>query len=285
MPTTTEDFLRAALPPRLTYPSFALHIHHRPSFDKSTHDSPDIFSKIICPYNSDAFESFLIEHNLLEVYPHLIHNLRFGFPLGKMPDLSSTAIIPNHPSARLHMDAIDTYLKDEMDADRMSGPFSKYQVERILRGPFQSSPLIVSISTQAPGEPDKIRVCRHLSKASRHGPAVNSFIEKEDFPTRFDTAARVAETVSPSTFLPSALALSFPHTRVLLHNCILLHICAFLHTRVPHTSCIPAYPHTSSTNSIFYLPPLTHTRVLHMLILSYTDCCRPSWHPSLHSRH
>jgi len=78
----------------------------------------------------------------------------------------------------------------------MSGPFSQEMVECILRGPFQSSPLIVSVQPQGPDEPDKIRICRHLSKSTRNIRSVNSFISKHDFPTCFDTASRVADMVS-----------------------------------------------------------------------------------------
>jgi hypothetical protein len=190
------EFSVVASPPRLSYPSFLPFIHLRPSFNPSLHQLPDIFTKIVCPYDVTAFASLLDKHNLTECYPHLLHNLRHGFPLGRMPPLSSTVIIPNHVSVGLHIDSVTQYLEVEIAAGRMSGPFSPPEVKRILRGPFQASPFIVSIQTQAPGEPDKTRICRHLSKAFKHAPSVNSFIEKEDFPTRFDTAARVAEIVS-----------------------------------------------------------------------------------------
>ena len=113
-----------------------------------------------------------------------------------MPRLSHTIIFPNNPSSLSHTQEIDDYLNTEMLAHRMSGPFSREEVERILRGPFQASPLIVSVQPQHPGAPDKIRICRHLSKASKAHVSVNSHIAKEDFPTRFDTASRVAEIVS-----------------------------------------------------------------------------------------
>src|ERR1700678_1879785 len=41
-----------------------------------------------------------------------------------------------------------------------------------------------------------VRVCRHLSKGNRDHASVNSHIYKKLFPTCFDTAARVADTVS-----------------------------------------------------------------------------------------
>lgn len=94
-------------------------------------------------------------------------NLRLGFPLGDMPALSHTNILHNHPSIGDHWDLIDQYLTDEVSSGRMDGPFSQLEVESILRGPFQSSPLIAVIQPQAPGEPDKVRICRHLSKATK----------------------------------------------------------------------------------------------------------------------
>ena len=191
----TEAIVEIAQPPSLFYPDFSSFINYHPNFDPLLHQQPDIFSRIICPYNAEAFQNFLTKHRLDRFYPRLVHNICHGFPLGRMPTLSSTVIIPNHPSVAFHMDKVYLYLEEELAAGRISGPFSKSEVERILRGPFHSSPFIVAIHTQAPGVPDKIRICRHLSKATRSFPSVNSFIEKEDFPTRFDTAARVAEVV------------------------------------------------------------------------------------------
>jgi hypothetical protein len=198
-PTPLEEFLLAATPPRLSYPSFKSSIIRRPLFDPSLHSRPEIFDAIVQPYNADIFEQFLIKHNLFTSYPELVHNLRHGFPLGHMPDLTSTIIIPNHPSTTSdprHIDAIEKYLDEETSSGRMSGPFSQEETEQILRGPFKSSPLIISVQGQAPGEPDKIRICRHLSKSFKSAPSVNSFISKWDFPTRFDTACRVADIVS-----------------------------------------------------------------------------------------
>ncbi len=148
------------------------------------------------PYNTDAFEHLLNRHDLAKAYPRLINNLRYGFPLSNMPVILQSIIFLNHPSCTTHISAVNDYLTEELAVGRMSGPFSKLETERILRGPFQSSPLIVSVQPQQPGTPDKLRVCQHLSKGSRLHPSVNSFIEKANFPTQFDTAMRVAEIVS-----------------------------------------------------------------------------------------
>ena len=127
-----------------------------------------------------------------------------------MPPITDTIIFKNHPSTFLHSDVIDKYLTDELDAHRMSGPFSHLQVENILHGTFFCSPLLVSVQTQQPGTPDKLRVCRHLSKGDKNTPSTNSHIHKEDFPTRFDTALKVADIVgifptTRKTFPPMSL--------------------------------------------------------------------------------
>src|SRR6266550_1050591 len=52
-----------------------------------------IRSKIVTPYNADAFEYFLNKYNLSDTYPHLVRNLRNGFPLGEFPELEKHVIL------------------------------------------------------------------------------------------------------------------------------------------------------------------------------------------------
>jgi len=149
---------------------------------------PDIFDRVTHPYDPDAFERLLTSHNLAHAYPHLAHQLRNGFPLGLFPEIARTVI---HKSPAFDPDciiAINDYLLEEVSASRMSGPFSASDTECILRGPFICSPFTVAKQLQGPGLSNKIRVCRNLSKASRNFPSTNSFIEKDDFSTRIDTA-------------------------------------------------------------------------------------------------
>lgn len=194
--TQVTDFLAVAKPPSLRYTDFSSTILHRLPTPAISPPDQEIFSRVVHPYSAEAFDTSLCKHHLTSNYPLLIQNLREGFPLGRMPRLSHTIIFPNNPSSLSHTQEIDDYLNTEMLAHRMSGPFSREEVERILRGPFQASPLIVSVQPQHPGAPDKIRICHHLSKASKAHVSVNSHIAKEDFPTRFNTASRVAEIVS-----------------------------------------------------------------------------------------
>ena len=197
-----DNFNSVARSPYLSYVDFSPSIvAHLPSAVSLPHHS-SIFDHIPHPYNPDAFEFFLSKHNLLTNYALLPLNLRYGFPLGHMPPLLQTVILPNNPSAAQHSEAIEDYLCKEVLSGRMSGPFSREETELILQGPFQSSPLIVSVQTRQCGIPDKIRICQHLSKATKAHPSVNSYIHKEDFPTRFDMASKIADMVSPHSLFP-----------------------------------------------------------------------------------
>ncbi len=188
------------IPPHspLHYTDFSSTIHSRPRLSNSSPSDNLIYERVIHPYNTDAFEHLLQVHNLTDTYPFLVKNLREGFPIGAMPELKSTIIIPNHSSVNENLDVVYEYIQTEIDANRMTGPFNRTEVERILRGPFYVSPLIVAVQDQGPGLPPKRRVCRNLSKGDRISGmgSVNSFIDKKDFPTRFDMAFRVADAVS-----------------------------------------------------------------------------------------
>lgn len=177
-----EEFLKIAVPLCLLYPQFSA-IHHRSAFDCSIHTFLNIFNAIILSYNINAFDAFLQKYNLLGAYSNLISNLQHGFPLSdRMPKLSSTHIIPNHPSFFDHPQPIKEYFTKEVTVGRMSGPFPQSEIEAILRGPFQSSLFIVAVQPQAPGELDKICVCRHLSKAMKTIPSVNPSFQRMTFP-------------------------------------------------------------------------------------------------------
>lgn len=182
--------------PILYYTDFSQSIIHRPVPFNAFPSDIEIYNRVTLPYDVDAFEMLLEQYNLTEQYPLLVQNLRGGFPIGNMPILQRSVIIPNHHSVDEHWDVVDKYISTELDASRMSGPFTQMEVERILRGYIYSSPLIVSTSYQGPLLPSKKRVCRNLSKGDVDTGSVNSFIHTEDFPTRFDMASRVASAVS-----------------------------------------------------------------------------------------
>ena len=109
-----------------------------------------ILFTLMIPLHSIS-SSQISKHNLSHIYPLLVANLRNGFPLGAMPALTTTVILPNHISVTQHAELVHQYLSDELEAGRMSGPFSRQRVEKILRGPFFSSPFLISVEYWASG--------------------------------------------------------------------------------------------------------------------------------------
>ncbi|KAJ2917970.1 hypothetical protein MD484_g2463, partial [Candolleomyces efflorescens] len=208
-----DIFSSLAEPELLRYKDFSSSIRQRHPRPHISQQYKDIFHRIVTPYDPDAFELELSNHNLSSDYPLLVHNLKYGFPIGDMPELGETIVIPNAASCQDHMEEINKYLLDEVAADRMSGPFSRLEVEDILGGPFFSSPLLIVVQSQGPGLKDKIRICRHLSKGNKYADSVNSHIVKEDFPTRFDLASKVANIVSFTPFLGLIPGPSWPSPR------------------------------------------------------------------------
>ncbi|ESK82523.1 reverse transcriptase ribonuclease h [Moniliophthora roreri MCA 2997] len=193
---TPKEFFEFSKPHPLNYHDFSSSIHHRPLLPDSTEEEISISSRIVTPYSAKDFAEELATHNLPSRYPLLVTNLTQGFPIGNMPLLTKSIIEPNHASVDRHFHAVEKYLSEELAAGRMSGPFSLEKVERICRGPVVVSPLIVAVQEQGPGLPAKYRVCRNLSRTFPDHPSVNDFINKEDFPTRFDSASRMVQIVA-----------------------------------------------------------------------------------------
>ena len=216
----TDAFVQASLSLPLSYSDFSSSIIPRPPLPTTSSDDSLLFHRILHPYDPNAFDFFLRKHDLLDNYPLLPFNLRFGFPIGHMPLLSQTVIMPNNPSILSYPDTVSDYLTKEVNAGRLSGPFSREAVEQTLHGPFQSSSLVVSVQPQEPGMPDKLRVCQHLSKASKLHASVNSYIHKDEFPTRFDTASKVADIVSTLPFPFFSPPFFLPNIHLLCISCV-----------------------------------------------------------------
>lgn len=216
-PLTSEDFLHSFSSSQkiLPYTDFSSSITHR-VFNPSSHSNSHIFNKVISPYSSDAFNYFLHKHKLSHLYSSLVPNLLSGFPIGFMPNMLATTIIPNHPSCDPFMNDVLSYLAEEVRDGRMSGPLSRTEIESTLRGPFYSSPLLVSVQPQALGTPDKICMCKNLSKGTKGVASVNSHILKTSFPTRFDTASRVADIVRYSQLCYSQFTILY--SQFTIHN-------------------------------------------------------------------
>jgi hypothetical protein len=156
-----------------------------------------VFQRIVTPYIAEAYKNFLNRFDLSSKYPNLIFNLQHGFPTGDIPPPTHTYIPKNHKSALEHIDIICSYCQDEVALGRMSGPFSADEVFNILGGHFVSSPLGVM---EKAGELGKLCVVRDLSYKNPDGYSVNSFLDSDDFPTEWGTAAQVADIISTSIY-------------------------------------------------------------------------------------
>ncbi|RXW17779.1 hypothetical protein EST38_g8069 [Candolleomyces aberdarensis] len=167
--------------------------------DPLSSTNPDILNRICTPYVADAFDSLFDKFpTLRQEFPHLTQKLREGFPMGVFPDLTETVIFPNNKSINQHTDFVDQYFKEEVESGRMSGPYSKEELEGILGGPFQCSPIAIDEKEVEGSFEKKLRLCINLSKSSKTHPSTNSYSDKEDFPTKYDTAEYVSELISSS---------------------------------------------------------------------------------------
>ncbi|KAK6966400.1 hypothetical protein R3P38DRAFT_3246303 [Favolaschia claudopus] len=151
-------------PSTLPYPDLLPTVHLRPH-PHGANDFSSLLDRVVQPYDVNAFQALLEKHDLSLSPP--LRNLRYGFPLDRLPRLSSTVIIPNHPSALSERETVLEYLRTELEAGRMEGPFSRSEMEMVCRGAFYASPLIVASHDEGPDLPPKKRVCRNLSKGSK----------------------------------------------------------------------------------------------------------------------
>ncbi|KAF7295755.1 hypothetical protein HMN09_01118000 [Mycena chlorophos] len=227
-------------------------------------NASDLYNKIVTPYDPDAFEFFINKHHL-DQHAELPNRLRYGFPMGDFPRLTKSVEFPNHMSVLQNEEFVNETLDEEVDAGRMDGPFATLgEVEQMLNSFVQVSPMIVSVQTQAPGEPDKRRLCRHLSKGDAQHPSTNSHVDKDKFPTRFGTASHVAEMVSTIPLIrfpfPRTYASSFhePHPNPRTHSRTTRTLrTRTLRTRSPRSRTLTYLNSHSRTTQVANAPPGT----------------------------
>ena len=163
--------------------------------ESSPHDFDPNYSRIKTPYQADAFHVYLSKANIFDRYPELCFKLTYGFPIGKLADLHASFTPGNLTSATPDWQVIQEYITDELKIGRLSGPFTKYQLEAKI-GSFRSSPIQVVVKPGDPGEPDKYRCCRNLSYRGKLGFSVNDDINSDEYPTRWGTVVECAKIVS-----------------------------------------------------------------------------------------
>lgn len=146
--------------------------------------------RVITPYRADAWEAVLATLGLAARHSELVKFLRYGFPIGDLEPPTHTFTPPNHKGAIEHETFVEDYCKEQKSLGRMTGPYSEDDVRNILGTHYLTSPL----SVVPKGE--KFRLVQDLSAEDEDGVSLNSRLRAEDFPTRWGTAAQVAEYVS-----------------------------------------------------------------------------------------
>ena len=153
--------------------------------------------RIITPYRADEFERRLRSNQALwKRHSELPNRIRYGFPIGDFAPLRKTYVAPNHAWRSEHVAFIREYLNEQRELGRMEGPYDEYTVRAKLQSHFMTSPSFVIAKAGSPG---KSRLVQDCSYKNEDGFSVNESVEADKFPTKWDNASSVAQTVSAST--------------------------------------------------------------------------------------
>ena len=87
-------------------------------------DLSNIIHRTITPYKPDRWRQALSSTSLTHSFPHLVHDMIYGSPIGNLPSLTYTFTPPNLKSADIYPTYLDNFIKDELDSGHFNGPFS-----------------------------------------------------------------------------------------------------------------------------------------------------------------
>src|SRR5882724_9579041 len=125
-------------PPQTIVPTFALCVVTQaiqpvvaPEIE---HNS--ILYKCVIPYDPKAWNLTLLNANLLEYFPNLVHDLVHGGPISNLPPLSYTFIPNNLASADINPSYMDSFLADEVASSQIDGPYSIEMAHCVFNGHF-----------------------------------------------------------------------------------------------------------------------------------------------------
>ena len=134
---------------------------------------------------------------ILQDYPKLIHDLKFGSPISNPPSISFTFIPKNLPSAEINHDYIMNLIAKEVSAGCMDGPYLVGEAHVIYGSHFHTCPLGL---VERPGSVD-LRMIHHFLKEDQFGHSTNSWLDLDDFLTKWFTACQMAEFMSLRSFI------------------------------------------------------------------------------------
>ena len=155
-------------------------------------DISDLLYKVVTPYNPQAWQVALSKADITLTYPNLIHDLTHGSLISNPLLLWYTFIPNNLPSANIHPEYITGLITVEVAAGCMDSPFTIEQAHTIYGGHFRMCPLG---HVEKPGSL-ALHMIHHFSKEDHLGVSTNSWVDSDDFPTQWFTAAQMANFVS-----------------------------------------------------------------------------------------
>lgn len=130
------------------------------------------------PLQPAIFDEFLKLYHLSPQFPHLVHFLSHGFPIGdSMPSsLLSSITQPNYVNSSSELDYVHRYFLDDVRLGRMVGPLPELEAQTHLQGHFRTSP--IGLVPKA-GKPGSFCVIRDLSHVGDAGWSVNGCINHD----------------------------------------------------------------------------------------------------------
>lgn len=153
---------------------------------------------VVTPLSPQQFDFYLSRYKLHTHYPSLINNIIIGFPIAlSIAPIKESFTPRNHYKTEEEAAIVQVKVDAEVQAGRMSGPFSFDDARAYLGGHFRTSPLAV---VPKDGGTDW-RMVQNLSFEDPQGVSVNSLIDSDDFPTTWSTAQICADYVSVSFIL------------------------------------------------------------------------------------
>ncbi|KAL9940218.1 hypothetical protein V8E36_000923 [Tilletia maclaganii] len=170
----------------------------------------DALSIISTTLNANHFQLALdsLPRALQETYAYIPASIRYGISMGSFPPPSQSVFFDNHYLPE-QQPIIDEWLRDSIDQGFIAGPFTLTECEAF--GLIRSSPLHIVQKFDEHGNVIKNRIVYDASypkhrpdKPPPPTPAINNYIDKEDYPCEWLTPLDMKDLIRS---LP-------PHARV-----------------------------------------------------------------------
>lgn len=142
--------------------------------------------KAYTPYHPSAWEDLLAKYALSGKYPGLVTGLQTGFDFG-IRGFTSTYAPPNGTSTCTYPESFRKIIDKEFTKGRYIGPVSASEVELLLGGHFQSSPLSLVDKTAAPLTHRMVQNYSHPHTSTHTVSSINSSIDSNRFPCTYGT--------------------------------------------------------------------------------------------------